>query len=393
MAYKRLSSVSKDEAERDMVFAGLAGMIDPPRAEVKDAIKCCDRAGIKSVMITGDHKLTAMAIAEELGLMKNGVALTGAELDNMSDEEFDDMVEKVEVYARVSPAHKMRIVDALGKRGHVVAMTGDGVNDAPALKKADIGIAMGITGTDVTKETADMVLTDDNFTSIVAAVEEGRGIFANIKKFLVYLLSCNIGEILLMVFAVIAGIAQPPLIAVQLLWVNLTTDGFPALALAVDPPEPDIMEQPPRLRKEGVFSKPVLRYIAVIGVWTGLVSFGVFYWAIHTGKSGLEASSLCFATMIFLELFNAFNCRSERFSLFKVGLFKNRWLIIAVTATMLVCLPLFYVPFLQTGFHTYALTLTDWAIVIGAALTIIPAAEIIKLIGRRSTASRGLAVR
>ena len=226
-----------------MVFVGLAGMIDPPREEVKEAVKLCDQAGIKSVMITGDHKLTAVAIAKELGILKEGVALTGADIDNLSDEEFEALVEKIEVYARVSPAHKLRVVEALTKKGHVVAMTGDGVNDAPALKKADIGVAMGITGTDVTKEAADMVLTDDNFASIVAAVEEGRGIFGNIKKYLIYLLSCNLGEILLMAIVILFGplfglpAGTIPLIAIQLLYVNLATDGLPAIALSVDPPD------------------------------------------------------------------------------------------------------------------------------------------------------------
>ena len=273
-----------------MVFVGLAGMIDPPREEVKEAVKLCDQAGIKSVMITGDHKLTAVAIAKELGILKEGVAFTGAEIDNLSDEEFEAMVEKIEVYARVSPAHKLRVVEALTKKGHVVAMTGDGVNDAPALKKADIGVAMGITGTDVTKEAADMVLTDDNFASIVSAVEEGRGIFGNIKKYLMYLLSCNLGEILLMATVILFGplMGLPagtiPLIAIQLLYVNLATDGLPAIALSVDQPELDIMKQKPRPRNQTIFTAPVLRYMAGTGIWTALVTLGVFLWAINSGE-------------------------------------------------------------------------------------------------------------
>ena len=265
MAYRRLetNTAVTPAIEKDMVFAGLVGMIDPPREEVKEAIETCDQAGIKSVMITGDHKVTAIAIAKELGLFKGGLALTGAELDNLSHEEFEASVEKIEVYARVSPAHKLRVVEALAKKGHVVAMTGDGVNDAPALKKADIGIAMGITGTDVTKEAADMVLTDDNFASIVAAIQEGRGIFDNIKKFLMYLLGCNIGEILLMAVAVLFGpllglpVGALPLIAIQILFVNLTTDGLPAIALSVDPADPDIMKQKPHPRGQGSFTASV----------------------------------------------------------------------------------------------------------------------------------------
>ena len=246
-----------ENAEHEMTFLGLVGMIDPPRPEAKAAIQTCEQAGIKPVMITGDHPLTAQAVARELGLLKTGRIVTGAELEAMSEDEFEREVENIEVYARVSPAHKLRVVTALQKKGHIVAMTGDGVNDAPALKKADIGIAMGITGTDVTKEAAAMTLTDDNFASIVAAVEEGRGIFGNIKKYLMYLLSSNIGEIGLMAGATLLGLPLP-LTAVQILYVNLATDGLPALALAVDPPEPDLMRRKPRNPRTGIFTRPVV---------------------------------------------------------------------------------------------------------------------------------------
>jgi P-type Ca2+ transporter type 2C len=239
LAYK--PNAARETAEQGMVFLGLVGMIDPPRSEVKAAIEVCEQAGIKPVMITGDHPLTAEAIARELGILKNGRVVTGAEVDEMSQEDFEREVEHIEVYARVSPSHKLQVVTALQKRGYSVAMTGDGVNDAPALKKADIGIAMGITGTDVTKEAASMTLTDDNFASIVAAVEEGRGVFGNIKKYLMYLLSSNIGEIGLMTGATLLGYPLP-LSAVQILYVNLATDGLPALALAVDPPDEDAMQ-------------------------------------------------------------------------------------------------------------------------------------------------------
>ena len=388
VAYKRLpdTATTTEGTEQEMVFVGLAGMIDPPREEVKEAVKLCDQAGIKSVMITGDHKLTAVAIAKELGILKEGVAFTGAEIDNLSDEEFEAMAEKIEVYARVSPAHKLRVIEALAKKGHVVAMTGDGVNDAPALKKADIGVAMGITGTDVTKEAADMILTDDNFASIVAAVEEGRGIFGNIKKYLIYLLSCNFGEILLMasviLFAPLMGLPAGtiPLVAIQLLYVNLATDGLPAIALSIDPPELDIMKQKPRPRRQTIFTAPVLRYMAGAGIWTALVTLGVFLWAIDSGKSFLEAQSLCFVTLILIEFFNAFNCRSLQYSLFKVGPFTNKWLLLAIGWECIILSLVVYLPILQGPFNTYALTLTDWIIAILSASTIFIAAEIYKLI-------------
>jgi Ca2+-transporting ATPase len=319
MAYKRLSEIPtpKEDSERGMVFVGLAGMIDPPRKEVKAAVQLCDQAGIKSVMITGDHKVTAIAIAKELGILKEGVALTGAEIDNLSDEAFGAMVEKIEVYARVSPAHKLRVIEALTRKGHVVAMTGDGVNDAPALKKADIGVAMGITGTDVSKEAANMVLTDDNFASIVAAVEEGRGIFGNIKKYLMYLLSSNIGEILVMAGAILLGplIGLPygaiPLIAVQILFVNLVTDGLPALALSVDPVDPDIMRQKPRPRGQGIFTKQVVVLMSIGGIWSCLVNLGIFKWALDAGKGMVEAQCLTFLTLVMIQFFKAYNFRSE----------------------------------------------------------------------------------
>ncbi len=390
MAYKRLATnpAVTQAVEQDMVFVGLVGMIDPPREEVKEAVRLCDRAGIKSVMITGDHKLTAIAIAKELGLLKEGIALTGAELDSLSDEEFEAMVERIEVYARVSPAHKLRVVEALTKKGHIVAMTGDGVNDAPALKRADIGIAMGITGTDVTKETADMILTDDNFASIVAAVEEGRGVFGNIKKFLMYLLACNIGEILVMAVAVLFSplLGLPagalPLIAIQILFVNLATDGLPAIALAVDPPEPDIMLRPPRPRGQTIFTSPVVRLMLLGGIWTFVLTLGVFIWALNSGRSMLEAQGLCFITLIFIEFACALNFRSEKHSLFKLGFFTNRWLLLAILASFIMCILVIYVPFLQGPFNTYGLGINDWLIVVGLAATIFPVLEIAKLIGR-----------
>jgi Ca2+-transporting ATPase len=388
LSYKQVKDAAStaDDIEKDMVFVGLVGMIDPPREEVKEAVKTCDRAGIKSVMITGDHKLTAVAIARELGILKKGVASTGSEIDNLNDEKFEALVEKIEVYARVSPAHKLRVIQALTKKGHVVAMTGDGVNDAPALKKADIGVAMGITGTDVTKEAADMVLTDDNFASIVAAVEEGRGIFNNIKKYLIYLLSCNLGEILLMAIVILFGplfglpAGTIPLIAIQLLYVNLATDGLPAIALSVDPPDLDIMRQKPRPRKQTIFTMPVIRYLAGAGIWTALVTLAVFLWAVDSGKDILEAQGVCFLALILIEFFNAFNCRSLEYSLFKIGPFGNKWLIWAILGTVAMTIPIFYVPFLKQTFHVHALTSLDWVVAVLSASTIFIGAEIYKLI-------------
>ncbi len=387
LAYKPVSGAG-EAPDRELVFVGLVGMIDPPREEVKEAIKLCQKAGIRSVMITGDHKLTAVAIARELGLMKDGLALIGTDLDKLSERGFEEIIEKIDVYARVSPAHKLRVVEALTNKGHVVAMTGDGVNDAPALKKADIGIAMGITGTDVSKEAADMVLTDDNFASIVAAVEEGRGLYDNIKKYLMYLLSANLGEILLMAGAILFGNffgfgGTLPLIAIQILWVNLATDGLPAIALAADPAAPDIMERRPRPRGETIFTRPVVGLMVLGGIWIAVVTSFVFSWALRDGKATTEAQGLAFMTLILFEFFAAFSFRSDRLSLLKVGVFKNWWLVGAVLVSFLMTLPLLYVPFLQNVFHTYPLSGSDWGIIVAASLTIIPVLELGKLVIRR----------
>ena len=387
---KELGSEVVEGAEEEMVWLGLVGMIDPPREEVKGAVKLCDQAGIKSVMITGDHKLTAVAIAKELGILKErGMALTGAEVDKLSDEEFEALVGKIDVYARVSPAHKLRVIEALQGKGHVVAMTGDGVNDAPALKKADIGVAMGITGTDVSKEAGAMILTDDNFASIVSAVEEGRNIFSNIRKFLLYLLSCNIGEILLMLVAFIVGtvvgVHVLPLVALQILVVNLVTDGLPALALAVDPGDPDAMRCPPRNPKKTIFDKSMVSWILGMGFWIMAVTLGVFLWALSSGRTSIEAQCLCFATLITLELFRCFECRSERYSIFSIGLFSNKWLVAAVVSSFAILLAIVYVPFLQSPFHTYAMNLQDWGIVLLAGVSVLIPAEIAKLIVARRT--------
>ena len=369
------------DAERDMVFLGLVGMIDPPRPEAKPAIETCKLAGIRTVMITGDHPLTARAVAKELGMLQGGKVVTGPELSSMADEEFEREVENIEVYARVSPAHKLMVVTALQKLGHVVAMTGDGVNDAPALKKADIGIAMGITGTDVTKEAAAMTLTDDNFASIVAAVEEGRAIFGNIKKYLMYLLSSNIGEICVMAGATVLGLPLP-LSAVQILYVNLATDGLPALALAVDPPEPDLMQRPPRNRKKGIFTRPVVTLMVVGGLWSALVNLGIFTWALRSDRSLEEAMTITFVSLVMIQFFKAYNFRSDRHSVLRKP-FANKWLNAAILWELALLGLILYVPFLKKPFGNFSLSAVDWVAILGVALTISPVLEIAKWFVRK----------
>jgi Ca2+-transporting ATPase len=370
-----------ENAESAMTFLGLVGMIDPPRPEAKAAIQTCEEAGIKAVMITGDHPATARAVARELGLLKSGRIVTGVELESMSDGELERDVESIEVYARVSPAHKLRVVTALQKKGHIVAMTGDGVNDAPALKKADIGIAMGITGTDVTKEAAAMTLTDDNFASIVAAIEEGRGIFGNIKKYLMYLLSSNIGEIGLMAGATVLGLPLP-LTAVQLLYVNLATDGLPALALAVDPAESDIMRRRPRDPRTGIFTRPVVMLMLMGGVWSTIVNLCLFSWMWSSGRSHEEAITMTFVSLILIQFFKAYAFRSDRQSLF-VRPFANRWLNLAVATGVLMLCAIVYLPFLHKPMGTFSLPLEDWVIVTVAACSVVPVLELGKWFVRR----------
>ena len=381
LAVASRSNASIESAEREMTFLGLVGMIDPPRPEAKAAIETCEQAGIKVVMITGDHPVTAQAVAHELGLFKGGRVVIGSELEAMSEAEFEREVENIQVYARVSPAHKMRVVSVLQERGHTVAMTGDGVNDAPALKKADIGIAMGITGTDVTREAAAMTLLDDNFATIVAAVEEGRGIFGNIKKYLMYLLSSNIGEILLMAGASLLGMPLP-LTAVQILYINLATDGLPALALAVDPHERDLMRRRPRNSKTGIFTRPVVILMVIGGIWSALVNLGVFSWAMNSGRSIEEAMTMTFVSLVLIQFFKAYNFRSDRNSVL-IKPFANKWLNIAILWEIALLILIIYVPFLHDAFGTFYLPLVDWAIVLGLALTISPVLEVAKWMERR----------
>ncbi|MGE5774639.1 MAG: cation-translocating P-type ATPase, partial [Chloroflexota bacterium] len=371
-----------ESAERGMTFLGLAGMIDPPRPEAKDAIAICTEAGIRPVMITGDHPVTAEAVARELGLLHDGGrVVTGTELERMSDEQLEREVEQISVYARVSPAHKLRVVTAWQRRGHIAAMTGDGVNDAPALKKADIGIAMGITGTDVTKEAAAMTLTDDNFASIVAAVEEGRGVFGNIKKYLMYLLSSNIGEIGLMAGSALLGLPLP-LTAVQILYVNLATDGLPALALSVDPPEKDLMKRKPRDPRTGIFTRPVVTLMVLGGLWSALINLGLFTWALNSGRGIDEAMTMTFVSLVLIQFFKAYNFRSDRHSVLNKP-FANKWLNLAVGWEIVLLVLIIYLPFLHEAFSTYSLPLIDWVIVGGLAMTIIPVLEIAKWIERK----------
>ncbi|MGB8330915.1 MAG: cation-translocating P-type ATPase [Polyangiales bacterium] len=381
LAVARKADATLEDAERDMTFLGLVGMIDPPRPEAKAAVEKCAQAGIRVVMITGDHPLTAQAVARELGLFKVGKGVTGADLEDMSDEELEREVETIEVYSRVSPAHKLRVVTALQERRHIAAMTGDGVNDAPALKKADIGIAMGITGTDVSKEAAAMTLTDDNFASIVAAVEEGRGIFENIKKYLMYLLSSNIGEIGLMAGATLAGWPLP-LTAVQILYVNLFTDGLPALALAVDPPEDDLMQRPPRDANTGIFTRPVVVLMCLGGLWSTIVNLAVFSWAMDAGYSAEHAMTMTFVSLVLIQFLKAYNFRSDRVSVSHRP-FANKWLNGAILGEMAVLVFIVSFPPLHEAFGTFSLSQKDWLIVTGAALTIMPVLEVAKWFERR----------
>jgi Ca2+-transporting ATPase len=370
-----------DNAATGMTFLGLIGMIDPPRPEARDAIATCVQAGIRPVMITGDHPLTAQAIARDLGLLDGGRIVAGAELEAMSDEQLKRQVQNISVYARVSPAHKLRVVTAWQANGHIVAMTGDGVNDAPALKRADIGVAMGITGTDVTKEAAAMTLTDDNFASIVAAVEEGRGVFSNIKKYLMYLLSSNIGEIGLMAGATLLGLPLP-LSAVQILYVNLATDGLPALALAVDPPEEDLMKRKPRNPRIGIFTRPVVTLMALGGVWSALVNLGLFIWALNSGRGLEQAMTMTFVSLVLIQFFKAYNFRSDRHSVLRRP-FANKWLNLAIIWELVLLSLIVYLPFLHDAFGTYALSPTDWLIVAGLAVTVVPVLELAKWMERR----------
>ena len=393
-----------DEVERDLVFIGLIGMIDPPRAEARVAVARARAAGIRSLMITGDHPKTAAVIAAELGIRSTGGTVTGAQLAAMSESELDRTVRDVSVYARVDPEHKLRIVKALQRAGETVAMTGDGVNDAPALKAADIGIAMGITGTDVSKEAADMVLADDNFATIVAAVAEGRAIFSNIRKFLRYLLSSNIGEVMTMFFGILlvdvlgltgaaGGGVVLPLLATQLLWINLVTDGAPALALGVDPADEDVMRRPPRPRGEGVITRRMWGGIFFVGAIMATGTLFVLDAALPGGMiegsgSMAYAQTMAFTTLVMFQLFNVFNARSDERSAFS-GLFTNHWLWIAVAVSLLLHAAVVYVPVLQDAFSTVALSAGDWLFCGAVASSVLWLRELSKIALRRTITDGG----
>jgi Ca2+-transporting ATPase len=380
-------SVSAEEVEKDLVFVGLLGMIDPPRPEVIEALKVARGAGLKSVMVTGDYKDTAEAIARDIGLLTpGGLVLTGPEIEKLSDAELAARTDKLEVCCRVSPQHKTRIVDAFKARGHVVAMTGDGVNDAPALKRANIGVAMGVTGTDVAKQTADMVLTDDNFASIVAAIEQGRIIYSNIRKFVYFLLACNIGEILIIFGSMLFGLPIP-LRPVQLLWLNLVSDGAPALALGLEKGDPDIMKHPPRAPTEPVINRDMAIGIGVVGVIDALAILAVFYLALQRYPGQLVAAqTIAFVTLCSSELIRAFTARSEYHSVFSIGVFSNRWMVWAVGVSFLLVLMVVYVPFLQPFFDTVALGVDDWLFMLPFFFASPIAMELLKVYFRKRKA-------
>jgi Ca2+-transporting ATPase len=381
-AYKELGEDEKyGDAEQGLVFLGMAGMIDPPREEVIESIRICKKAGIDVKMITGDHALTAKAIAKELDMLR-GEVVTGLDLDKMSDDELVKRVESISVFARVNPEHKLRIVEALQKNGHIVAMTGDGVNDAPALKKSDIGVAMGITGTEVTKEASSMVLTDDNFATIVSAIEEGRVIYDNIKKFIRFLLSSNLGEVLTLFFAILIFPREALiLVPVQILWVNLVTDGAPALALGLEPGERGIMGRPPRPAKDRIFSGVMLKTILIVGFTIAIGTIWVFNYYLSMGEMG--ARTMAFTTLVMFQLVNVFNCKSEKESLFKVGIFNNKYLILAVIASVALQFLVIYAPFLSVAFETVQIGFIQWAVIIEIAFSAFLVVELYKIIERK----------
>ncbi|MFQ6095368.1 MAG: cation-translocating P-type ATPase, partial [Candidatus Bathyarchaeia archaeon] len=380
MAYRKIpkdQTEFTEKIENNLVFVGLMGMIDPPREEAREATDLCKKAGIKPVMITGDHKLTAVAVARELGILENGgLVLTGAELDRMDDDEFEKLVGDVKVYARVSPQHKLRIVEALKKKGHIVAMTGDGVNDAPALKNASIGVAMGITGTDVTKEASDMVLMDDNFATIVNAVKHGRIIYDNIRKFAFFLMRCNFDE--LAVIATFAFLGMPlPLTAAMILWINLVTDGGPATALSMDPPLEDVMARPPRDPQQGVLYGRLLQiivsfvcqYIGTTAIFLLVYEYGFFAAGFSEAERLTKAQTMCFVQATVRELMIVWNCRSEKLSAFRLGNWtSNKFLLIAELVSIFCTVAIIYVPYMQAMFGTIPLGIQEW-ILVGAVAT------------------------
>ncbi len=367
------------KGQPELIFIGLIGMIDPPRAEAKQAVELCEKAGIKVIMATGDHKLTAQAIAKELGIMKaDSKVFTGSELDEIDDSKLDSLINEIAVFARVSPAHKYRIVESLRRKGHIVAMTGDGVNDAPGLKAAEIGIAMGITGTDVAKETADMVLTDDNFASIVNAIEEGRVIFDNIRKVVKYLISTNTGEVVTILAALILLAGAPLILApVQILWINLVTDGLLVIPLALEAKEGDVMYKPPRKSEEKTINRDIVLNVIYVSAFMAIGTIAIFSFNI---QNAIHAQTLAFATMTFFQVFNSLNCRSQTKSSFKLGIFTNRYLLLAIIASVMLQIAAISIPALQTALGTTVLSLQDWLIVVLISSSVLIADEVRKTV-------------
>jgi len=385
-------SPAAEEVERGLTFIGLFGMIDPARPEVKGAVRVAKEAGLKSVMVTGDYKDTAEAVAKEIGLLTpGGLVLTGEELDRLNDSELVNTIDRIDACCRVSPQHKIKIVDAFKARGHVVAMTGDGVNDAPALKRANIGVAMGKTGSDVSKEAADMVLMDDNFATIVSAIEEGRIIYSDIRKFVFFLIACNVGEILIIFFSLLAAIPIP-LRPIHLLLLNLVTDGAPALALGLEKGEPDIMKRPPRPTGEPVINRPMLVSIVIIALADMIAVLMVFIFALSRFPGNLMAAqTMAFATLVSSELLRAYTSRSESYSVFSIGLFSNPWMVLATAVSFLVLIGMIYIPFFQPFAHTVPLGVKDWLFMFPFIFVAPVAAEMSKIfLRRKSNESSGL---
>jgi Ca2+-transporting ATPase len=378
-----------DPREEDLIFIGMVGMIDPARPEVQGAVREAKEAGIRTVMITGDHPLTAAYIAADLGIAEKSRTLTGRDLDQMDVEQLKQVVEEVPVYARVSPEHKLKLVQALQDRGHIVAMTGDGVNDAPALKKAEIGVAMGITGTDVTKEASDMILLDDNFATIVAAVREGRRIYDNIRKFIKYTMTSNAGEIWVMLLAPFIGMPLP-LTSLQILWVNLVTDGLPGLALAIEPAESNVMKRPPYSPRENIFGRGMARDILWIGLLMGLVSLGAgyLYYRLYPTAPPELWRTITFTTLTLAQMGNALATRSDRDTLWQIGLFSNKTMLGSVLLTFLLQLAVIYLPFMNRAFSTTPLGLRDLLVSLAFSVVVFVAVEFFKWVRQRRNPNR-----
>ena len=386
-AYKNIpsSNIPLKDLEKDLILVGLFGMIDPPRDEVKNSISLCKKAGITPIMITGDHKNTAFAIAKELKIASNpSECMSGNEIDSYSQADFNLIAPKFKVFARVSPEHKVKIVKAFKSNGNIVSMTGDGVNDAPSLKIADIGVAMGITGTDVAKGSADMILTDDNFSTIVSAIEEGRNIYTNIRKAIIFLLACNFGEIIVLFLSILLN-WDTPLLPIHILWVNLITDSFPALSLGIDPLDEDVMNKPPRNPEESIFSG-YMNYLFFNGLIIGLISLSAFKIGERLYPNSLiHAQTITFLVLSISQLFFSLNMRNIKKSIFKLGLFKNKYLIFSIIVGVFLQLIIVFVPFLSSVFKVYSLSFKDLAIVFLISLIPFTLNELLKLTLRKKS--------